>query len=152
MTTIAYRHKDRQIAVDSRVSCDSLIISDHAIKHIKVGTDYWFIAGALHDHQLLIDIVNGEKAVTNEIEAYGFRVDKSGNVDLCSTDERGNATISPIHYDYAIGSGFEFALAAMDFGKNAPAAIEYAMTRDNATGGKILVFDIGSERLFDHAG
>ncbi len=37
----------------------------------------------------------------------------------------------------AIGSGWQFAIAAMDFGKSAKQAIEYAMTRDNGTGGGV---------------
>ncbi|WP_210772140.1 hypothetical protein [Rhodanobacter lindaniclasticus] len=37
----------------------------------------------------------------------------------------------------AIGSGWQFAIAAMDFGKTAKQAIEYAMTRDNGTGGGV---------------
>lgn len=37
----------------------------------------------------------------------------------------------------AIGSGWQFALAAMDFGKTAKQAIEYAATRDNGTGGGV---------------
>lgn len=37
----------------------------------------------------------------------------------------------------AIGSGWQFAAAAMDFGKTAKQAIEYAATRDNGTGGGV---------------
>ncbi len=37
----------------------------------------------------------------------------------------------------AIGSGTTWAMAAMDFGKTAAEAVEYASTRDNATGSVI---------------
>jgi ATP-dependent protease HslVU (ClpYQ) peptidase subunit len=37
----------------------------------------------------------------------------------------------------AIGSGDKWALAAMDFGKNAREAIKYAKTRDTVTGGRV---------------
>ena len=37
----------------------------------------------------------------------------------------------------AIGSGHDFALAAMDFGKTAAEAVAYAATRDSGTGGGV---------------
>lgn len=37
----------------------------------------------------------------------------------------------------AIGSGWQYAIAAMDHGKNAHDAVAYAATRDNGTGGGV---------------
>ena len=37
----------------------------------------------------------------------------------------------------AVGSGWVWAAAAMDFGKSAVDAVEYACTRDNCTGGQV---------------
>lgn len=47
---------------------------------------------------------------------------------------------SKINHKFAIGSGYQFALAAMDHGKTAVEAVEYAMTRDTSTGGKVNYF------------
>ncbi len=44
----------------------------------------------------------------------------------------------------AIGCGIEFALAAMDHGKTAREAVEYAATRNVYTGGLITVVDFES--------
>lgn len=46
----------------------------------------------------------------------------------------------------AIGSGAQWAMAAMDFGKNAVKAVEYAATRDNGTGGGVDVVTINQPR------
>lgn len=43
----------------------------------------------------------------------------------------------PVKPPYAVGSGWRWALAAMDHGKNAPDAIRYAKTRDVNTGGRV---------------
>jgi len=47
-----------------------------------------------------------------------------------------------VEYNDAMGSGEEFALAALDHGKTAEDAVAYAATRDSGTGGKIRVFDV----------
>lgn len=56
---------------------------------------------------------------------------------LCSYDKHGNVfpEVAPV----AIGSGTRFALAAMDFGKNAEDAVNYACTRDVYSGGLVTV-------------
>ncbi len=47
--------------------------------------------------------------------------------------------IEPLSYNFAIGSGEQWAIAAMDFNKNAIEAIEYAKVRDFRTGGKVHI-------------
>ena len=47
-----------------------------------------------------------------------------------------------IEYSISKGSGSDFALALIDMGKSAKESIEYAMTRDIYTGGKVHVYDI----------
>lgn len=44
--------------------------------------------------------------------------------------------------DFAMGSGRDFALAAMDHGKTPAESIEYAKTRDVYTGGEVHTHDI----------
>lgn len=148
MTTIAYDHKNKKIAYDSRIATpDGVICSDDAVKVTHENGNHWFICGSVRDHQLLIDSFAGLVMINYEIDAYGFRVDKNGNVDICQLDERGNPTICPVDYSYALGSGFEFALAAMDFGKTAVEAVEYTKTRDSNTGGKVYEFDVKNLRV-----
>lgn len=54
-------------------------------------------------------------------------------------DECVPLTAPDIRY-YAIGSGWEWAYAAMDFGRSPAQAVRYAMTRDVSTGGSVRVF------------
>lgn len=144
MTIIAYHHETKTIAFDSRVTAGDGMITTDAFNKVRLDGfgNHWFIAGSIHDHDLLIDIHSGSKAINYELDAYALRVDKNGNVTLCANDERGNPTIQPISYNYAIGSGYAFAFAAMDFGKSAVDAVEYAKTRDSGTGGEVGCFYI----------
>lgn len=48
----------------------------------------------------------------------------------------------PEHAPVAIGSGTRFALAAMDFGRTAEEAVQYASLRDIYTGGEITVLHL----------
>lgn len=41
-----------------------------------------------------------------------------------------------------MGSGYQFAIAALDLGKTAKEAVNYAKTRDIYTGGRVRVFDV----------
>ena len=61
---------------------------------------------------------------------------------VSQSEEGGVYKNSAVHLDsYAIGSGAEFAMSAMDFGMTAKEAVEYTMTRDIYTGGEVTVFD-----------
>jgi len=56
--------------------------------------------------------------------------------------EDGRCSHSEYKYNKTMGSGSDFALSAMDFGKSAKEAVEYAMTRDIYTGGNVQVIDV----------
>lgn len=144
MTTIAYNHKRKEIAADGRLTAPCGVITNDSYRKVIVENgNHWFLAGSISDHQLLIDIHNGDKSVDYELDAYALRVDKDGNVDLCANIGNGAPTIEPITSNYAIGTGYQFALAAMDFGRSAKEAVEYAATRDSNTGGDIGSASIG---------
>ena len=46
------------------------------------------------------------------------------------------------NFNFALGTGQHLALAAMDLGKSAQAAVQYAATRDVYTGGQVKLFII----------
>jgi hypothetical protein len=50
--------------------------------------------------------------------------------------------IDECKFSRADGSGYKFALGAMDHGKSAKDAVKYAMTRDIYTGGKVKVIKV----------
>lgn len=55
----------------------------------------------------------------------------------------GSAGLTPIHAEfYAIGSGEDFALGAMEMGATAHEAVVVAARRDTATGGAIIVLEL----------
>lgn len=142
MTTMSYHHKDKQIAVDSRTSSGSLIDTDKAIKYYKVNNCLLFLSGALHD----IDIFISEyPEIKSDINCSGFCVDNKivYHVSVKSSQLKKSKTA----FNDADGSGYAFALAAMDFGKNARDAIKYAMKRDVYTGGRIRLYDIEKEKF-----
>ena len=47
-----------------------------------------------------------------------------------------------LDFSLSIGSGEDYAISAIDLGKSAKKAVEYAMTRDSCSGGKVHVYDI----------
>ena len=49
-----------------------------------------------------------------------------------------------LDYNFTLGSGGSFALAAMDFCRSAKDAVKYASTRDVYTGGKIRVVKVNT--------
>ncbi len=143
MTTIVYDHNARQIACDSRCTGDGIIKTDSFIKYRYSGAALFFFTGPVSDHEKLINAYSHGKIEKCEANAMIF-VD--GNVMLCGIDNE-EFWLENSAYSQGIGSGFKFALAALDFGKSAKEAIEYAATRDFYTGGKIHVLDIDTGKF-----
>lgn len=142
MTTIVYDHISRKIAFDGRVTSNGFICTDQDIKWMKDGEDYWFFAGSICDRERFIKYIKAKDPDPPrwEIDCSAFLV-RAGKVYQCLVSEKGEPTISELSYSDAIGSGWIFALAALDLGKTTKGAILYAMTRDTGTGGKVTVFD-----------
>ena len=142
MTTIVYDHKNKQIACDSRMSKSSGVYSDCFVKMIKKGERLFVMTGSTCDMQYFIDNFGQYKKV-------GLNVDLDCNGIMI---ENGVAYSVFIHgdvfnMDYLIcneseGSGGKFALSALDFGRTAREAIEYAITKDCYSGGEVHVYDI----------
>ncbi len=137
MTTIAYHHERKEIAYDGRTTRGGVIMSDASEKMIESGGVKFFLCGATCDYDMLISMYFGEKPELVP-EASAFAVD-SGNVYMIGCGDNGVFWKCRQDCNDAIGSGWEFALAAMDFGKCAKSAVEYAATRDSSTGGNITV-------------
>lgn len=145
MTTIAY--KDGIIAYDSR-STDShgIIWDDDENKRITVGEVEFFLCGTVADFPKFIDGYLNDNPLSHSIEVCGFiyqngklycssvkQVDGDTNWYIWREEIRlGNAV--------AYGSGEQFAMAYMDMGFTAAEAVQGAMKRDTATGGKIRTF------------
>jgi len=140
MTTIVYDHKNKQIACDSRESGGGVLFTDEAIKYRAVDNDMWFICGSKSDVSIFIDTFEHNRNVPENIECGGLLVRDGVVYKACNED--GVYKLDELPCNESVGSGGWLAMAAVDLGKTAKEAVEYAMTRDLYTGGKIHIYDI----------
>ncbi|WDG77350.1 proteasome subunit beta [Pseudomonas chlororaphis] len=144
MTTIAY--KDGVIAYDSRVTRGSLIDHDDYEKLIHRNGHQFLFAGCGADFPALMDEFFGVKASDKPLDANGLVV-TNGRLCQIGRDAESGFWLDEVWMErsFAIGSGRDFALAAMDMGATAKEAVEAAAKRDAYTGGTIrtLVIDEG---------
>lgn len=141
MTTIVYDHKRKQIACDSRETAGSFICSDSVVKYIKLNDGIWFNSGSASDGKIYAkNAVHNTKSPENT-DCVSLKV-SGGKVYLVAADGDGIYKIQEMEMSEGLGSGGRFALSALDFGKTAKEAVEYAMTRDVYTGGKVHIYDI----------
>lgn len=145
MTTIVYDHKSQKIAVDSRATSGGIIVDDESQKcRITESGEIWFTCGAICDEDLLIECFNeGDKKLNISVipDANAFTV-RDGRVLMRGVTQDGEAWTQVLTSNRCLGSGSSFALAALDFGRDAKGAVEYAITRDCYSGGKVHVYDI----------
>jgi ATP-dependent protease HslVU (ClpYQ) peptidase subunit len=140
MTTIAYNDKDKEIAVDSRMTEGSLIITDKDIKFKVVNGVSFISCGGVSDGDTLIDVYLGASTDKCELDANIIIANDCGV--FCASYIENYLNVWKLNHNTAWGSGEKFALAAMDFGCSAKDAVKYAMTRDIYTGGKIRVIKV----------
>ena len=142
MTTIAYHHKSKKIAVDSRTTKGgSTIVSDRSVKYIKNEFGTWFLTGDFADFEAFMSCFNKEteqQPVTYNASAILIHNGSAYSVYM----DDGYFCKFKIEDNECKGSGELLALAAMDFGCSAKDAVEYAKKRDVYTGGKVRVFDV----------
>jgi ATP-dependent protease HslVU (ClpYQ) peptidase subunit len=139
MTTVIYNHKEKQIACDSRLTAGTLIVSDTIEKFKSNKKGMWFFAGAKSDESQIMELEHNDKpGVKPDCCALLVKNKKcylvAFNDHYCSITEN--------EYNESIGSGGEFALAALDFHASTETAVEYAITKDSASGGEVHVYDI----------
>lgn len=142
MTTIAYHLKDNQIAIDSRRTGDTGIIIDNDKKFFThTDGNFWFACGRVIDIDKLVEAHDGKEFPEDLlVEANAFVV-KNGKVYRVGVEE-GRYWEELVYFNLAMGSGYQWAMAAMDFDRSAKGAVEYAKTRDYYTGGQVHVFSV----------
>lgn len=142
MTTIAY--KDGVIAYDSRVTRGYLIDHDDFEKLIHRQGHQFLLTGSGCDFPALIDEFLGVKVGDKPLDANGLVV-TNGRLCQIGRDAESGFWMDDIWAErsFAIGSGRDFALAAMDMGTTAKEAVEIAAKRDVYTGGTIRTLVIG---------
>ncbi len=142
MTTIVYDHKAKMIAVDSRTTRGAVILSDESIKWRYNGADLIFFSGTIADFDAFIASYGkaGNKP-ESVVDVDAFLV-RNGVVYECSFCKNTGYWELPLKYNSAIGSGANFALAALDFDCGVLDAVEYAKKKDIYTGGKVHVLNL----------
>ncbi|EGH43290.1 hypothetical protein [Pseudomonas syringae] len=137
MTTIAY--KDGVIAYDSRRTCDGRIVTDSADKKRERDGHAFFGSGSTSDILNLIDAFFGAK-IEGECDAQVIAVHGGQVTEIIWAE--GRLFKYPVDHEYAIGSGSDNAITAMDMGATAAEAVEMAMKRDTATGGQVRTLSV----------
>ena len=140
MTTIAFHKESNTVAVDSRcTTAGGMITSDSDIKHYKTEHGIFIMSGIVAD----IDdfILSYPVAASLVYECDGILIKDNKAFYVCQTDT-GEFLTQEMRHSKALGSGGQFALAAMDFGCDARGAVKYAMKRDANSGGRIKVFRV----------
>ena len=138
MTTIAYR--DGIIAYDSLITSGEVIIYNNYEKSIVCKGVRFFIAGALSNYDDVVSDWFDSKS--KDLESSGFALDCDELFEF-GYDVKGMWKERVKLDGYcAIGSGYKFALTAMDCGATAGEAIKRASERCLYTGGNIRTFKI----------
>ena len=135
MTTIAY--KDGVIAYDSRVTDNGRIADDDCDKKLVVNGVSFFITGCFTDAEKLIDVYFDRKP-HRYVDCRAIVLD-DGELSECGVAPKGGFWKYKMRLDNpaAIGSGADFAMAAMTLGHSAEQAVELAAKLDSCTGGRI---------------
>lgn len=141
MTTIAYC--DGVVATDTLTVAGTMVVDFGKEKCIERDGVKFFLCGCTSDHIKLVeeylsptdrDIGDAEAIVVDAGLIYVVgREDGGKGIYKCHNNR---------HNFISLGSGNRFAVAAMDHGKSAKQAVEYAMKRDIYTGGEVRVYEV----------
>lgn len=137
MTTIAFR--DGVLAADSLVTCnglrDSTAVKIHRVKGVLLGG-----SGASAIYQKFRDWVVGGMKGQCPIEGHDFNgllVSPFGVI--------GFNTSGPVFVNapfYALGSGYQIAMGAMEMGATAEEAVAAAIKWDISSGGEVVTLSL----------
>lgn len=152
MTTIAY--KDNIIAYDSRTTQGPVITDDETEKRIEKEDHIFFGTGYATDVERLIDLFleNAEYNKDLSYEAAIFVITPELELWQASVEPDEGFWKSKKRLDnvWAMGSGGDFALTAMDMGASAKEAVEMAAKRDTGTGGLVREYRVGHNSQSDN--
>ncbi|MCO7186928.1 proteasome subunit alpha [Pseudoalteromonas sp. XMcav2-N] len=145
LTTIAYHHNSKTICTDSLTSTSQTIVSWAARKCQRVEDGYLFASGNCAEiHHLITQWRDNQ---FGDITCSFFFVDDGGHV-FFGEIRHGRRFLEPLSLNWAIGSGASWAIAAMDFGRSAFEAVEYACLRDKSSGGSVMTYKHNERALW----
>ena len=148
MTTIAYNHRDKELASDSQGTSGSITSPEKFTKIVRLSYGWAAFAGSIMDLPSYVKVLEGEDiagdktklgcgviVVPDKGDPYNFWIDSLGHVSK-----------EVIKNSWAIGSGRQFALGAMAVGASAKDAVKAAIKYDMHSGGRIVVKKKGSSK------
>lgn len=145
MTTIVYDHKNKQVAVDSRcTNGHGEIISDSYSKVFKNDEGLWIFSGDIGEIEIFSKLNHGDE-IESKFHISAFLI-KDESCYMAAKSGRYMSIAKMLHND-ALGSGCQFAIGALDHGKSAKQAVEYAITKDCHSGGKVNVYNLSGEQI-----
>lgn len=137
MTTVCF--DGETLASDSRMHGDKEYYQDNCKKIFKVGASYIGIAGDVSEGLLFLrwrkDMTKEKPELTDAFDALEIK-------DGIAYQWDKYLILLELGKTAAIGSGCQFAIAAMECGKTAKEAIEVAKKFDSGTGGKVKAVKI----------
>lgn len=149
MTTFAYSKKENAIAIDGRMTRGSLVASDRYEKWIEADDKTYFYVGCVSaSHRLVEAITSGDEYVDEENDWDCHVILASNPPKEIYVNDSGYIECGEIKEEsFTSGSGESYALSALDMGKSVKQAVQYAMSRDIYTGGKITVYDLTKQKF-----
>lgn len=152
MTTIVYDHNAKLIACDSMVTKgDRVLLSSTYEKWREDETGIYFFYGRISDIDLFMSLSKGKGTKPNDkMMVSALRVDKAGRVFDCGYCNDHGYFETPLDYSVAVGSGEDFAISALDFGKSAYESVKYASTRCIYTGGKVRLYSVTKQEFMEY--
>lgn len=151
MTTIVYH--EGKIAVDGRRTVGDVILTDRANKIRESHSIVFFLCGyssdweaLIHDAAHIIRDLPDRHILRKGFDAAAIAYDKITEKLYCVTHTPRYVELYELDKTnpYVLGSGADFALAALDFGQDVVKAVVYAATKDIYTGGVIQEYEISS--------
>lgn len=143
MTTIVWDGKE--LVSDSRVCEGDNIKADfQKLYRLKDGSIFGGSGGVEEILETLEWLENGSPKERPTIEEFsGILIKPSGEVFICFNRLRWRPVKAPV----SIGSGSEFARAAMDCGKSARKSVELAARFDTRTGGALQILKLNTSKV-----
>lgn len=135
MTTVVYHKESNTLAVDSRATVNDMIVDDECNKAYVHEGILFVVAGSVADIPAFIDAYL--RGTPGLFECVALAMMDGQCFLLSSTSPDKPIGACPLDHNLAIGSGDAFAMTAMDCGKTAVEAVEFAKKRDCFSGGEV---------------
>ena len=145
MTTIAYSHKDKELAVDSQVTSGNTIVSDKYKKLVRIEDGWVALCGNTTCSEEVYEVLEGNALNLSAMaeEVSGVVMYDNGKVYALHINAVGRLVKQEVKEDYATGSGRDFALGALSVGATATQAVKAAIRYDIYSSGRTLTKKMG---------